>query len=175
MRDYLAFLSARRLSTEDRDLLSSFLGVGKAPAEALFLSYPSTTAEDEGPLLTVSEGSEEGEEEGEEEEKESIVEASVRLQQKNPAEPDLFTTEKPIVPAGEKPLFTLPDTSNPKGVRVVHDIPYRTVGKREQAACDEEEARAKVGKADRYDDLIHNYTAKLGTQRPSLIHCFLFY
>jgi hypothetical protein len=170
MRDYLAFLSVRRLSTEDRDLLSNFLRAEKAPAEALRLST-STMAEDEGPLLTVSE---EGEEE-EEEEKESIVEAGVCLQQKNPAGPDLFTTEKPIVPAGEKPLLVLPDTSNPKGVRVVHDVPYRTVGKREQAACDEEEARAKAGKADRCGNLIHNCITTLGSQRSVLIHGCLYY
>ena len=74
MRDYLAFLSARRLSIIDRDLLSTFLGAERAHTEDSL----STTAS-EGPLLTESE---EGEEE---EEDDSESDGGVRLEEHNPA------------------------------------------------------------------------------------------
>ena len=154
MRDFLIFLRARSLSAKDRGALLAFLGEDTHIEPAT--EEPECEESGEGPRHgeekaeddddeKAGDGEDEKAGDGEDEKagggdahSGSMLESRSKHRRESEHEVGLLSAGPPEDDGDDK-IFVLPDVSDPTGVRVIHDVPYRAVEADEQAKMAAEE------------------------------------
>lgn len=153
-RDFLAFLCARNLNNTDRQLVQVFIDKKDAEAELETRAGGRRSTEQQQSYAEQLEDEDENKgadeviqvelEVAEDDDEQEVIERMLTNRDRSiDSELKFISADSRLSVTSEdgedeQPLFHIPDTSNPAGVRRVEDFPYREIGPEEQSKCDHE-------------------------------------